>query len=101
MKQFDCLEALKALGEETRIRMLRVLLENGQSSVGDVADALGLTQYNCSKHLRILREAGLVEMEPSGQQRRYAIAADFRTHLSTNKNILDLGCCSFNFSKLP
>lgn len=100
MKTFDCVDALKALGEETRIRMVRVLLK-GQCSVGEIAESLGMTQYNVSKHLRILREAGLVEMEPLGQQRRYAIASDFRRQLDENKNVLDLGCCSFNFNKLP
>ena len=100
MKKFDCIHALKALGEESRIRMVRMLLKK-QCSVNEIADGLDITQYNVSKHLRILREAGLLELEKNGQQRLYALAADFRDHLAQNKNVLDLGCCQFDFNKLP
>ena len=100
VKKFDCITALKALGEETRMRIVRMLLKK-QHSVNDIADELGITQYNVSKHLRILREAGLLEQEKLGQQRLYALATDFRAHLAENKNVLDLGCCTFDFTKLP
>lgn len=100
MKSFDCITALKALGEENRMRIVRLLLE-AQVGVHEIAEATGNTDYNTSKHLKILREAGLVEVEKAGQQRLYALAADFRQHLKANANILDLGCCTFNFDKLP
>lgn len=100
MKSFDCITALKALGEENRMRMVRLLLE-GRMGVHEIAKATGGTDYNTSKHLKILREAGLVEMEKFGQQRLYSLASDFRQHLDANANILDLGCCTFNFDKLP
>ena len=82
------------------MRIVRMLLKK-QHSVNDIADELGITQYNVSKHLRILREAGLLEQEKLGQQRLYALATDFRAHLAENKNVLDLGCCTFDFTKLP
>jgi DNA-binding transcriptional ArsR family regulator len=100
VKNFDCIHALKALGEENRIRIVRMLLKK-QHSVNEIAGGLGVTQYNVSKHLRILREAGLLEQQKSGQQRLYALASDFRDHLTQNKNVLDLGCCQFDFNKLP
>lgn len=100
MKKFDCILALKALGEESRLRMVRMLLKK-QCSVNEIAGELDITQYNVSKHLRILREAGLLEQEKLGQQRLYALAGDFRDHLAKNKNVLDLGCCQFDFNKLP
>lgn len=100
VKKFDCISALKALGEENRMRIVRMLLKK-QHSVNDIAESLGITQYNVSKHLRILREAGLLEQEKLGQQRLYTLAADFRAHLAENKNVLDLGCCTFDFTKLP
>jgi DNA-binding transcriptional ArsR family regulator len=100
VKKFDCILALKALGEESRIRMVRMLIKK-QCSVNEIADELGITQYNVSKHLRVLREAGLLEIEKNGQQRLYALAEDFREHLAENKNVLDLGCCQFDFTKLP
>ena len=100
VKKFDCISALKALGEENRMRIVRMLLMR-QHSVNDIAEELGITQYNVSKHLRILREAGLLEQEKLGQQRLYTLAADFRSHLAENNNVLDLGCCTFDFTKLP
>ena len=100
MKKFDCIPALKALGEESRVRILRMLLSRARS-VNEIAESLGMTQYNVSKHLRVLREASLLEQEKQGQQRLYSLASDFRDHLADNKNVLDLGCCTFDFSKLP
>jgi DNA-binding transcriptional ArsR family regulator len=54
-----------------------------------------------SKHLRILREAGLVESEKRGKQRLYAVAARLKDQVAANKNLLELGCCSFRFDRLP
>lgn len=91
---------MKALGDENRLRIIRLLMQ-GQRSVTEIVDTVGLTQYTVSKNLRILREAGLVEPEKNRQQRLYSLAADFTEHLAENKNVLDLGCCQFDFSKLP
>ena len=91
---------MKALGEENRLRIVRMLLRK-QCSVNELADAVGITQYNVSKHLRVLREAGLLEQEKQGQQRLYALASEFTDHLVENKQVLDLGCCQFDFNKLP
>ena len=91
---------MKALGEESRLRIVRMLL-NGQSSVNDISDKLAISQYNVSKHLRVLHEAGLLEKEKQGQQRLYALATEFSSHLAANHHVLDLGCCQFDFNKLP
>jgi DNA-binding transcriptional ArsR family regulator len=99
-RKFDCICALKALGEETRLRILRLLLKK-ERSVNEIVTALGATQYNISRHLRVLREAALVTVTKHAQQRVYALAGDFRSHLSENSNVLDLGCCQFDFNKLP
>lgn len=99
-RKFDCISALKALGEETRMRILRLLLKK-ERSVNEIVAALDASQYNVSRHLRVLREAALVEVTKNGQQRVYALAEDFRSHLSENSNVLDLGCCQFDFNKLP
>lgn len=100
MSKFNCITAMKALGDENRLRIIRLLMK-GQCSVGEIVEAVGMTQYNVSKHLRILREAGLVEPEKNRQQRLYTLAAAFSRHLQENRNVLDLGCCQFDFSKLP
>jgi DNA-binding transcriptional ArsR family regulator len=100
VKKFDCIQALKALGEENRMRMVRMLLKR-RCSVNEIAEELDITQYNVSKHLRVLREAGLLATEKQGQQRLYGLAEDLNNHLAENKNVLDLGCCQFDFNKLP
>ncbi len=91
---------MKALGEENRLRILRMLLKK-QCSVNEIAESLGITQYNVSKHLRVLSEAGLLDREKHGQQRLYALHSDFTSHLENNNNVLDLGCCQFDFAKMP
>jgi len=54
----DCVVALRALGEDTRVRIVGLLLQS-PLDVNEIAARLGVSQYNVSKHLRILREAGL------------------------------------------
>lgn len=100
MKGLDCIAALKALGEETRLRMLRLLFKE-KLCVGDISERLKVSQYNVSKHLRIMKEAGLMESERVGRQRLYTVSANLKTHLEENDNIVDLGCCTFRFDKLP
>lgn len=99
-RKFDCLPALKALGEEHRLRIIRLLIKK-ERSVNEIVTALKESQYNVSKHLKVLRDASLVEVTKHGQQRLYSLVPDFRSHLDANANVLDLGCCQFHFDKLP
>lgn len=96
----NCIAALRALGEETRLRILRLLFKE-PLSVNEIAERLGVSQYNVSKHLRIMREAGLLELEKQGKQRLYSIVDDLKAKVAANNNILDLGCCTFRLDKLP
>ena len=91
---------LKALGELNRLRIMRLLLKE-QSGVDAIAHKLKISEYNVSKHLRILKGAGLLEMEKSGQHRLYVVASGLRGELAANRNVLELGCCTFRFDKLP
>ena len=100
VKKFDCITAMKALAEESRLRIVRLLLSSPRN-VGELAEALGITQYNVSKHLRVLRDAGLLAPEKQAQQRVYALAPQFSEQLKANDNVLDLGCCQFDFNKIP
>ena len=100
MKGIDCMAVLKALGEINRLRIMRLLLKE-QLGVGAIAHRLKLSEYNVSKHLRILKEAGLLEMEKSGKQRLYGIVPHLKDELAANRNVLELGCCTFRFDKLP
>jgi DNA-binding transcriptional ArsR family regulator len=95
----DCVAALKALGEETRVRIVGLLIEEALD-VGQIARELGVSQYNVSKHLRILREAGLLEVEKNGRQHRYALVEAIRRRAAEGA-VVDLGCCSFQFEGVP
>ena len=63
------------LAEPTRRRILDLLLERPRL-VGDLTERLGLSQPGTSKHLRVLREAGLVEVRQDAQRRLYRVRAE-------------------------
>ncbi|MFN0129184.1 MAG: ArsR/SmtB family transcription factor [Verrucomicrobiales bacterium] len=98
MKIFECISVLRALGEENRLRLVKLLLTRPMG-VNELAEASGQSQYNVSKHLRTLREAGLVEVAKEGQKRLYSVSGELHTHLKRNRNTLDLGCCTFDFDE--
>jgi len=64
--------AFDSVADPPRRRLLDHLL-SGPQTVGGLAAATGLSQPNTSRHLRILREAGLVVSRPDGQRRLYAL----------------------------
>ena len=65
-------DALSALAEPHRRRILDVL-RAGEQPVTVLVDALSLSQPAVSKHLRVLREAGLVAVRPAHRQRLYRV----------------------------
>lgn len=87
---------LKALADETRWRIVRELL-GAPRTVGELTERLKVTQYNVSKHVRVLREAGILETERDGKHVECRVAEDFRKRLARGGNVLDLGCCTFRF----
>ena len=62
----------EVLAEPARRQILDHLL-GGPQAVGDIVALTGLSQPNTSRHLRILREAGMVECRVDGQRRVYAL----------------------------
>lgn len=95
-----CVKMLKALADDTRWRIVRALLVKPMT-VNEVTRHVEATQYNVSKHLRILREAGIVETTKSGTHVECRVAEAFREQLTEDQTKLDLGCCSFNFDCPP
>ncbi|WP_414673126.1 ArsR/SmtB family transcription factor [Kribbella sp.] len=65
-------ELWAALGEPNRRALLGVL-RAGARGVGELADEVGLSQPATSKHLRVLRDAGLVTVRVEAQRRIYAV----------------------------
>ena len=61
---------------EPRRRQILDLLRQGECAVGDLVDALDVPQPNVSKHLRVLRDTGLVTSRVEGQRRVYRVNAE-------------------------
>ena len=64
----------KALGHPARVKILRLLAARETCITGDVVAELPLAQSTVSEHLRVLRDAGLVQGEIDGQRTRYCIS---------------------------
>src|SRR5450755_3198264 len=65
-------DAFNAVAEPRRRQILEALT-GGERSVNELVEALGLAQPQVSKHLRVLREVGAVEVREEGRQRLYRL----------------------------
>jgi DNA-binding transcriptional ArsR family regulator len=65
-------DAFNAVAEPRRRAILRVLA-GGERAVNDLVSELGFAQPQVSKHLRVLREVGAVEVRDAGRQRLYRL----------------------------
>jgi DNA-binding transcriptional ArsR family regulator len=65
-------DAFNAVAEPRRRQILDVLA-GGERPVNDLVDAVGLAQPQVSKHLRVLRQVGAVEVRGDGRQRLYRL----------------------------
>jgi DNA-binding transcriptional ArsR family regulator len=63
------------LGEPNRRRIVEILRDN-TLAVGEIVDALGMSQPAVSKHLRVLKDAGAVGVQQDGQRRLYYLRAE-------------------------
>ena len=68
-------DAFEALGDPNR-RAIVELLGSGERSVQELADALPISRPAVSRHLRLLRNAGLVVEQPRGTRRMYRLHDD-------------------------
>jgi DNA-binding transcriptional ArsR family regulator len=68
------IETFAALAEPNRFRIVE-LLRGGPRAVNDIGARLHLNQTQVSKHLRVLRDVGLVDVQPRAQQRIYELRA--------------------------
>jgi DNA-binding transcriptional ArsR family regulator len=67
--------AYAALAEPHR-RQILDLLRSDERPVGELVERLGLSQPGVSKHLKVLRDAGLVDVRSAGKYRLYALRAE-------------------------
>src|SRR6516165_1019909 len=66
------LSLFHALADPARFRIVEAM-KSGECAVGDIVERMDIHQSGVSRHLRILAEAGVVQMRPDGQKRLYSL----------------------------
>jgi DNA-binding transcriptional ArsR family regulator len=90
----ECVKMLGILAQPTRLAVLQALIDSGPKHVNELQTLLGVEQSTLSHHLRVLRDAGLVDSSTDGKRRLYsAVEGSSRTGI-------DLGCCELTFARL-
>ena len=89
MTNFDMVAFCKALGDETRQRILQILQTEGEKCVSDLVDVFNVSQPTISHHLNFLKQANLVTSRRDGKMVYYRANQD---------NITE--CCGILFTKL-
>ena len=89
MTHIDMVAFCKALGDETRQRILEILQNEGEKCVSDLVDVFNVSQPTISHHLNFLKQANLVTSRREGKQIYYSANQD---------NITE--CCGILFTKL-
>jgi len=89
MTQIDVVAFCKALGDETRQKILDILLHDGEKCVNDLVDVFHVSQPTISHHLNFLRQANLVKRRRDGKQIYYR---------ANRENIVH--CCGILSAKL-
>ncbi len=73
-------EVFQSLAEPTRLRLLNILRQAGEVCVCELVDALQVPQYNVSRHLHVLAQAGLLDDRRCGKWIYYRIAKDLKPY---------------------
>ncbi|EIM71717.1 ArsR family transcriptional regulator [Nitratireductor aquibiodomus RA22] len=95
MLKTEAIDALAALGQETRLDVFRLLVQAGPQGLpaGEVAARLGVVQNTASAHLKVLSQSGMIRAEREGRIIRYtADMTGFRDLLA----FLLEDCCNGN-----
>jgi len=93
-REISCAEVLKVLADDTRLGVVRLLM-SGPKRVGEMNADLSVESTLFSHHLRVLREAGIVEAEREGKTVRYRLAPNVES--KRRGAALELGCCRLVF----
>ena len=93
------LQTVGALNDETRLKILRFIDQNGAVCVCDIESAFGMIQSRISRHLKILKEAGFLRVERKGRWAYYAIRSPldrFRQDILKEISYLEMDLPEFN-----
>ena len=72
----DLIKSFSALGDPTRLSIVEQLMQNGELPAGDLVAGSGMTAPAISRHLKILRQAGLVTQRADGTRRLYSVRGE-------------------------
>jgi len=98
MDSNKCAKVLRALGDDTRLKILDFLFR-GEFSVSDISEGVGVEYSHVSHHLGVLRNAGLVSGSKDGKFVMYKLHPVFYNGSSGKRNVLDFECCSIEFNR--
>ncbi len=73
---------LPLMADPTRLAIVEAL-KTGETAVGDIVQRAGIAQSGVSRHLRILHQAGVVQVRADGQRRLYALCPEPFAELDT------------------
>jgi len=90
----QCVERLRLIADETRLAVLQTLVQKPEH-VNELAECLGVERSLLSHHLKILREAGLVEAIREGKSMRYQVVPGII--VSRPEPAINIGCCFVSF----
>ena len=90
----SCADILKVLADDTRLAVVRQLM-TGPKHVGELNEPLDVEQSLLSHHLKVLKDAGLVEAERDGKAVLYRLHPNVEARRSGKA--LNLGCCKLTF----
>jgi DNA-binding transcriptional ArsR family regulator len=96
-KNESCAVRLRVLADATRLEVLRSLI-TGPRHVGQLNESIPIDQSLLSHHLRVLRDARLVEARRDGKAVLYRLAPGILREGRDGPSI-DLGCCQLAFEK--
>ncbi len=72
----ELLTTFSALSDATRFSIVEQLMQDGELPAGDLIEGRGMSGAAISRHLKVLRKAGLVQQRVQGTQRMYSIQPD-------------------------
>jgi ArsR family transcriptional regulator, nickel/cobalt-responsive transcriptional repressor len=90
----SCARLLKVLADDIRLAVVEALLD-GPQHVGQINERLHVEPTLLSHHLRVLREAGLVQSQRDGKAVLYRLSPTVES--ARRGKAIDLGCCRISF----
>ena len=79
----DLIDHFAALGDPTRFAIIERLLKDGEQSAGDLRGVANVSAPAISRHLKVLREAGLVRQRVEAQRRIYSVEPEALSAIGT------------------